>query len=229
MARATDDFDEGKPGAMRFLPWVIAALVALAAAYGIWMVANMTVGKPKPAPPSTTALLLPPPPPPPPPPEQEKPPEPTETKPVPTEAPTPAPAKADTPAPMTMNADAQAGADGGLAAGSGGGMGGSDATGTGNGAAGGISDSFYSANLRDALQSRIQADDRVNRQLFSADYLVWVDGRGKVTRAEIKRSSGDTKRDALLTAVLLAADGLDAPPASIRFPARITVRGRKSF
>ncbi|MGL4543054.1 MAG: TonB-dependent receptor [Polymorphobacter sp.] len=233
MARPTDtvgdDFDDGKPGALRHLPWIIAALLAFAAAYGLWVLSNQTVGKPKPAPPSTTALLLPPPPPPPPPPEQEKPPEPTETKPVPTEVPTPSPAKADAPAPVTMNAEAQAGADGGLASGSGGGMGGSGATGTGTGAAGGVSDNFYAANLRDALQARIQADDRVNRQLFSADFAVWVDGRGKITRADLKRSSGDSKRDALLGAVLLATDGLDPPPASIRFPARITVRGRKSF
>ena len=231
MADSIQQFDDGAPGALRHLPWLLAALVLLAAAFGLWRLTNSTVGKAKPEPPHTTALLLPPPPPPPPPPPKEQPPEPVETaKPVPVETPTPAPAKTDAPAPVSIDAAAEAGGDAfGLQAGSGGGMGGTGATGTGTGAAGGISDSFYGQNLRTALQQRIQDDDGVNRQVFAAEFAVWVDTRGKLTRAELLKTSGDAKRDKQLLAILLATDGLDAPPATIRFPARITVRGRKSL
>lgn len=228
-AAAFDD-DDGAP--RKTWLWLVIGVVALAlAGLGVWWVNGLTVGKDRKAPPTTTALLLPPPPPPPPPPPQEKPPEPVETtKPVPVETPTPTPAKAaDAPAAVAIDAAATgAGDDFGLKGGGPGGMGGAGATGTGTGAAGGISDSFYGQNLRNALQQRIQDADGINRQVFSADFAVWVDGGGRVTKAELLRSSGDAKRDQKLLALLQATNDLDAPPASIRFPARITVRGKKS-
>jgi outer membrane biosynthesis protein TonB len=223
-------FDDGQERNLTWL-WILLGVLALAAAgYGIWLLSNATIGKQKPAPPSTTALLLPPPPPPPPPPPQEKPPEPVETaKPVPVDVPTPSPAKAEAPAAVSINAEATGAAgDYGLTGGGPGGMGGVGSTGTGTGAAGGISDGFYRQNLRNALQQRIQDQDSVNRQVFSADFAVWVDSRGRVTKAEMLRTSGDAKRDERLLAILQSTTDLDAPPASIRFPARITVRGRKS-
>ena len=227
-ARAFDDGDTPN----RTWLWIVIGVALLAAAsFGLWTLSNQTVGKEKKAPPTTTALLLPPPPPPPPPPPQEKPPEPIETaKPVPVETPTPTPQKADTPAAVSIDsAPTGAGDSYGLQGGGPGGMGAVGSTGTGTGpAGGGVSDAFYGQNLRNALQQRIQDADSVNRQIFSADFSVWVDARGRVTRAELLRSSGDAKRDQRLVAILEAANDLDAPPASIRFPARITVRGRKS-
>ncbi len=223
-------FDDGHEPNRSWL-WIALGVMLLAAAgYGIWSLSNATVGKEKPAPPSTTALLLPPPPPPPPPPPEEKPPEPVETtQPVPVDNPTPTPAKADTPAAVAIDAAPTGAGDSfGLQGGGPGGMGGVGSTGSGTGAAGGVSDGFYGQNLRNALQQRIQDQDGVNRQVFSADFAVWVDARGHVTKAELLRSSGDAKRDQRLVAVLEATTDLDAPPASIRFPARITVRGRKS-
>lgn len=223
-------FDDGHEPNRTWL-WIVLGVLALAAAgYGIWSLSNATIGKQKPAPPSTTALLLPPPPPPPPPPPQEKPPEPVETtKPVPVEVPTPTPAKAEAPAAVSVDAAPTGAGDSfGLQGGGPGGLGGVGSTGTGTGAAGGISDGFYRQNLRNALQQRIQEQDSINRQVFSADIAVWVDGRGRVTKAEMLRSSGDAKRDERLLAILQSTNDLDAPPASIRFPARITVRGRKS-
>lgn len=229
-------FDDGRTRNRTWL-WVVLGLLALAAAgYGIWSLTNQTLGKAKKAPPSTTALLLPPPPPPPLPPPQEKPPEPTEViKPVPTEVPTPVPEKtpeADA-APAAVSIDAAptgAGDSFGLQGGGPGGMGGAGATGTGRGPAGGgvFSDGIYGRNLSSALQQRIQDEDAVNRQVFSAEFSVWVDARGRVTRAELVRSSGNAKRDEKLVAVLQSVADLDAPPASIRFPARVTVRGRRS-
>lgn len=226
-------FDDGKE-ANRTWVWIVLGLLALAAAgYGVWSLSNQTMGKAKKAPPTTTALLLPAPPPPTPPPPQEKPPEPTEViKPVPTEVPTPVPEKAPDAAPAAVSIDAAATGAGdsfGLQGGGPGGMGGVGATGTGRGPAGGVfSDGLYGRNLSSALQQRIQDEDAVNRQVFSAEFSVWVDARGRVTRAELIRSSGNAKRDEKLIAVLTSVADLDAPPASIRFPARITVRGRRS-
>uniref|UniRef100_UPI00286DDA4C TonB C-terminal domain-containing protein n=1 Tax=Sandarakinorhabdus sp. TaxID=1916663 RepID=UPI00286DDA4C len=149
---------------------------------------------------------------------------------VPVEQPTPTPAKAaEAPAAVAIDAAPTGAGDAfGLQGGGAGGMGGVGSTGTGTGAAGGVSDAFYGQNLRNALQERIQSQDSVNRQVFSADFAVWVDSIGKVAKAELLRSSGDAKRDQRLIAILLATNDLDAPPASIRFPARITVRGRKT-
>jgi hypothetical protein len=224
-------FDDGYSPNRKPL-WIGLGILLLAAAvYGIWSLSNATVGKDKKEPPTTQALLLPPPPPPPPPPPEEKPPEPEEVvKPVPVDVPTPTPEKpADSVAATTVDAAPTGAGDSyGLQGGGPGGMGGSGANGTGTGAAGGISDGFYGQNLRNALQQRIQDQDSVNRQIFSADFSVWVDGGGRVTRAELLRTSGDAKRDQKLLAILLATNDLDTPPASIRFPARITVRGRKS-
>jgi len=226
----TATFDDGHEPNRTWLWIVLGAALLAAVVYGIWSLSNATVGKEKPAPPTTTALLLPPPPLPPPPPPQEQPPEPVESaKAVPVDSPTPAPAKTDTPAAMAIDAAPTGAGDSfGLQGGGPGGMGGVGSNGTGTGAAGGISDAFYGQNLRNALQQRIQDQDAINRQVFSADFAVWVDGRGRVTKAELLRSSGDSKRDQRLVVILEATNDLDAPPASIRFPARITVRGRKS-
>jgi len=230
MAQSTA-FDEGHEPNRKWLWIVLGVVIAAALGYGIWTLATGTVGKERKEPPTTTALLLPPPPPPPPPPPREQPPEPVETtKPVPVETPTRTPAKAaEAPAAVSINAESTGAGDAfGLLGGGPGGMGGVGSTGTGTGAAGGITDGFYGQNLRNALQQRIQEQDSVNRQVFSAEFSVWVDSRGRVTKAELLRSSGDAKRDQKLLAVLEATNDLDPPPTTIRFPARITVRGRKS-
>lgn len=182
--------------------------------------------------PVISQLLPPPPPPPPPPPKpMEKLPEPSPDKATPTPSPEP---KAQAPAPMQMNAEAQAGATGGIAAGSGGGIGSPGGTGTcvgtncgiGNG---GISDGFYARTLSSALQARVQRDSKLSRMVFAADFAIWVNGSGAVTRADLVKSSGDSKRDAMLKALIEGANGLDAPPASFKFPRRITVKGRRSL
>lgn len=181
--------------------------------------------------PVISPLLPPPPPPPPPPPKpQEKPPEPTD-KPTPSPSPEPKP---QAPAPMQMNAEAQAGATGGLVSGTGGGIGSPGSSGTcvgpncgvGNG---GITDGFYARALSSALQARVQRDSKLSRMVFAADFAIWVNASGAVTRADLVKSSGDSKRDAMLKALIEGVSGLDAPPASFKFPRRITVKGRRSL
>ena len=231
MSRA-DAFDDGSTGGVRkALPWLLGALALIGLVWGIYAATQLTVGKEKKAPPTTTALLLPPPPVPPPPPPVEKPPEPTETlKPVPVETPTPTPQKADTPAAVSIDAASEAGGDAfGLQGGGPGGMGGVGSTGTGTGlAGGGVIDNFYGRNLARALQERVGDDKRLARQVFTADFNIWIDAQGRVTRAVLVRDSNDGKRDASLTALLETVRGLDPPPASLRFPQKITVRGQRS-
>lgn len=229
----TDAFAESA-GARRWL-WIAAGALALVAlGYGAWSLSNMTVGKERKAPPTTQALLLPPPPPPPPPPPQEAPPEPVEiAKPVPTEMPEPAPAKADeAPAAMAIDAAATGASDAyGLAGGGPGGMGAPGSTGTGTGPAGGgtVVDRFYRQGLSRELEARIQRDPRLRRQLFKAELQLWVDGRGKVSRAELVGTTGDAERDRQIVAILRQIDDLDPPPATITFPASVVVRGQKSL
>lgn len=231
MARS-DAFDDGSTGSVRkALPWIVGALALFGLIYGIYAMTQMTVGKEKKAPPTTTALLLPPPPPPPPPPPKEQPPEPVETtKPVPVETPTPTPQKADAPAAVSIDAASEAGGDAfGLQGGGPGGMGGVGSTGTGTGpVGGGIIDNFYGRNLARALQERVADDRRLARQVFTADFNIWIDGQGRVTRAVLVRDSNDGKRDDALKVLLETVRGLDPPPASLKFPQKITVRGQRS-
>jgi len=190
------------------------------------------------APSPTVVDMLPPPPPPPPPPPDpvEKPPEPTDA-PDPVPNPAPAPKSEAAPAPMTIAGPAQAGADSyGLQSGAGGGMGAPGSTGTCLGAncgkgvgSGAFSDGLYRRQLSAALQDRIERDNKLNRLVFSADFLISISSNGRVSSVSLARSSGNDGRDAQLKAALMSARDLDPPPASVRFPQKITVRGRRSL
>lgn len=227
---ATGTFEE--PQGNSLIRWGMIALAIIAALALVWYLYTAFTGvtgvKVDTPPPQSINMLPPPPPPPPPPPKpQEKPPEPTDTpKPVPEPAAAPKP---DAPAPMTMNADAQAGA-GTIASGTGGGMGSTGSTGTCViNCGGGIGDGFYARSLSSALQQRIQRDSKLSRMVFTADFAIWVSANGSVTRADMIRSSGDAKRDAQLKATLEGASGLTPPPATFKFPRRVTVSGRRSL
>lgn len=230
---ATFEEPKGNPA----LKWALIALAVLALVALVWFVYTSLNGvhgvQVKEETPVISPMLPPPPPPPPPPPKpQEKPPEPTE-KPTPAPQPSPTPDK-PAPAPMQMNAEAQAGATGGIASGTGGGMGTPGGTGTclkppcGAPGGGGLTDALYTRYLSTELQQRIQRENRVNRDLFTADVAIWIAG-GRITRVEILRGTGSDRRDAVLKEIMLGAVGLNAPPSSFKFPQKITVRGRKAI
>jgi hypothetical protein len=138
---------------------------------------------------------------------------------------------------MQIDSAAQAGTDSyGMSAGSGGGMGAPSSAGTCLGAkcgggtpSGGISDAFYGRYLSSALQERVERDGKVNRYVFTADFAIWITPGGSISKVQLVRGSGDDKRDQLLSSILNGVSGLNAPPASLKFPQRITVRGRKSL
>lgn len=181
--------------------------------------------------PATPMLVLPPPPPPPP--EPEKLPEPEPVKPEvvepepkpsePTEAPQddspPSPSQ-DMGDPVTIDGAAQAGTDAfGIAAGGGGGM-------TGGG--GGLGSRSYSAYVSSALQQAFVRDQRT-RQLAFDDIRIelWLDTEGRVTRVQLVGGSGNAKTDEAVLAMVRDFRADERPPASLRFPMRMSIKGRR--
>lgn len=238
MAEISQTFEEPKGNPLlRYALIAIGVLLLLGLAWYVWQsVSGVRAVYVEEQPPVISELLPPPPPPPPPPPKpQDTPPEPVD-KPTPAPTPSPTPDK-PAPAPMQIGGPAQAGGDSfGMQSGTGGGMGAPGSTGTcvgpncfGGGPVGGISDGFYARNLSNALQRRVERDRQLSRMVFTADFAIWVSPSGAVTRADLVRSSGDSKRDAMLKTIIENASGLDAPPASFKFPRRITVKGQRAL
>ncbi len=180
---------------------------------------------------SPPMLMLPPPPPPPPP--QEKPPEPTPEK-VKPEVVEPKPAdpveppKDDTPPSptkdlgdaVTINGDAQAGTDAfGIGAGSGGGM-------TGGG--GGLGSRSYSAWLASSLQQAFGRDQRTRTLAFDDVRIdLWLDAEGRATRVQLVRGTGSSTIDEAVLAMLRDFRAEEKPPASLRYPLAMSIRGRR--
>jgi TonB family protein len=206
------------------------ALVVLLIGLAIWRFSGDTAGERREAPPTPTVLLTPPPPPPPPPPTP-RPPEPD--KPVETPMPSPEPkpeAKSEAPKQLTINGPPQAGSDSfGVAAGSGGGrMVGGDPNGGDGTGGGGFAEGAYRRLLASALQAAIQSDDQASRLVFTAEVRVWIAPDGRITKVVIAKSSGDARTDRAVVAALMQAGQLDAPPAQLKFPALVALKGRRA-
>lgn len=233
-------FEERSP-VREALPYAIGLLLLAAMAWFVYSQLTAVRGiRVDNAPKSVLDVIpLPPPPPPPPPPPEpkEKPPEPTEQpQPSPAEAP-----KAPQPqaAPVTMAAPAEAGADSfALRAGTGGGNGAPSSTGTCLGtncgarpAGNGMTEGFYRQYLSSALEERVRGDDKLSRLVFSADLVLTVTGDGRVTGVRLlgARGRNDDETMRKLAALLGTVRGLNAPPPSMVFPQRITVRGRRGI
>jgi protein TonB len=210
-----------------WLPRAIGVAVLLGIVAMIWHLAGSKVGVRREAPRIATITPLPPPPPPP----KEKPPEPkkieeevkqTVDKPEPMK-PIEAPKTSnDVAKQVTINSDAQAGTDSfNIGAGSGGGMVGSGGgTGTGTGS--------YDQYLGYAIQQAVQRDDRVNHLVFDIRVDIWMDGDGRLSKAQLVGSTGDEKTDEALTEALRAMPRIDTPPpATAHFPLRVAIRGRR--
>jgi hypothetical protein len=210
----------------------LLALVLLAAL--LWYLLSDTASQKRKVA-ETPMLMLPPPPPPPP--EPEKPPEPTPEKvkpeliePKPTPVDSPEPPKDDAPPspsqdlgdPVTIDGPAQAGNDAfGIGAGRGGGM-------TGGGG-GGLGSGSYGRYVANALQQALARDPRT-RQLAFDDIQIdlWLDAAGKTTKVALVKGTGNAKSDeAVLTMLREMARIDESPPASARFPMRVSMRGRR--
>ncbi len=164
------------------------------------------------------ALLKQPPPPPPKPPE--KPPEPPKVKEdvkidQPKDDPKPADAKApdDKPAsdkPLGVDADGSAGSDGfGLAAN----RGGRDFLTTGGGGGG----AYYTGLLQRQFFEALSRNRKILKDEFRVVVKVWLGDDGRVQKADIVSSSGNTQVDDLIALTLLEMTPLkDVPPSSMR-------------
>jgi TonB family protein len=220
---------QGREKLARAARVAVPVLVVLAIGFAIWRFAGDTAGERREAPPVPTVLLTPPPPPPPPPP---KPPEPQKTVETPTPTPTPTPEapKSEAPKQLTINGPPQAGSDSfGVASGSGGGgMVGGDPNGGDGPGGGGFAEGAYRRLLASALQAAIQSDDQASRLIFTAEVRVWVAPDGRITKVLIAKSSGDARTDRTVVAAVMQAGQLDAPPAQLKFPALVALRGRRA-
>jgi hypothetical protein len=210
-----DEYREDWSARWRSLAIPVAILAIVVGA--IFYFLHDTAGVRREAPPLPVLTMLPPPPPPPP-----KPPEP-EKKIEEAQKPIDQPKQqqpVDAPRPITINGPAQAGTDAfNVGAGSGGGS---------MGSGGGFGEANYGRYLGSVLQQAIQNDERVNRQVFSADMAVWVDPTGRVTRAKVLKTSGDPKLDMDLVAALEGMPALDeSPPSTLLFPQRVRIDGRR--
>jgi len=224
-----DAFEPRRRPPRRWLGTAVAAAVFLGFVALVWHFASSTVGVRREAPRIATITPLPPPPPPP----KEKPPEPpkpeekikpVEDKPLdqpqkPVDAPKSTP---DVAKQVTMNTDAQAGSDSfNIGAGAGGGMVGSNG---GNGSGTGSYDQY----LGYAIQQAIQRNDKVNRLAFQVQANVWLDADGRLVRAELVTPSGNQATDDALIEALRAMPRIDvAPPSSLHFPLRVSIRGKR--
>jgi TonB family protein len=105
-------------------------------------------------------------------------------------------------------------------------------TGNGDGTGGGGGDfgaAAYGAYLRSTLQQAVAADDKVSHLFFATQVDIWINAAGVITRVSLAKSSGDGRTDAALIAALKGIGRLDeAPPAQLKFPARIALRGRRA-
>ncbi|MDC8757975.1 TonB C-terminal domain-containing protein [Janthinobacterium fluminis] len=177
-------------------------------------------------------LMLPPPPPPPP--EPEKLPEPTPEKAVP-EVAEPQPSPVERPAedsppspqqeagdPVTMDGAAQAGSDAfGIQAGRGGGM-------TGGGGGGGLGGATYGRYVANALQQAFARDPRTRQLAFNELRVdLWLDADGKTARVQLVQGTGNAQTDELVLAMVRDFRADERPPASLRFPARTSIKGRR--
>jgi protein TonB len=216
---STSQFDEESDGwSSRLRSLAVPGGILLVIAGTVLYFLHDTAGIRREAPPLPTLIATLPPPPPPPPPKQQ--PEP-EKKVVEQQKPVEQPKAADnSPKPVTINGPAQAGSDAfNVGAGSGGGDVGSGS---------GIGEASYTRYLGTALQQSIQNDDRVNHLVFTADMEVWVDPDGRITRAAVLKTSGDQNIDQNLLAVLESMPALDEPPpATLPFPQRVRIEGRR--
>ncbi|MGJ7524775.1 energy transducer TonB family protein [Variovorax sp. GB1P17] len=209
---------------------IVAALVAL-----VWHLLSDTASK-KRVVADAPMLMLPPPPPPPPEPEKLPEPEPEKIKPeVVEKEPKPVeplePPKDDAPPspskdlgdPVTMDSAGQAGNDAfGIQAGSGGGM-------SGTGAGGGLGSGSYARYVSSMLQQALSRDPRTRQLVFDDIQIdLWLGADGKTARVQLVRSTGTPESDEAVLAMVRALDRIDEkPPASLRFPMRVSMKGRR--
>lgn len=172
-------------------------------------------------------LVRPPPPPPPPPPEQ-KPPEPEVKDEVEVEQPAPTPEETaqteEAPAPLNVGEGAEGGID----------VGGSRGAPTLAGSGGGLRGNpwaWYDALLNEAINAAVQTalgrEEALKHKSYRVIVNVWLDANGKVTRAQLVDTTGDTRADDVLREALRNVRALrEGPPSDMPQPVKVRVTSR---
>jgi protein TonB len=224
-----DTFDNPFEQQAQKRPWLAygaGVLLLLLVALGIWRLANsqgVTVKKEEPV--SQLLAVTPPPPTPPPPKPQEVV---KQTVPVPTTQPQQVQPKAPAPAnnAVTENADAQTGTDAfNIGAGNGEGM-------NGGGGAGLFNPALFNAYIAGVVKSAVQKNDTLKNKSFRIAVDIWLSPQGKITRANLRSSTGSDTYDSALTALLMGLPPLEQPPPQqilARLPVQMTIDLRKSL
>ncbi|MCB1235820.1 MAG: TonB C-terminal domain-containing protein [Verrucomicrobiae bacterium] len=221
---------------------VVALAVLLLAAAGTtwWVTRGPSEKKKKPAAVSMVNIMppMPPPPPPPPPtpPKDEPEPEPVEQEEafVPETAPDmaePEPEAAPDPAPEALGTNIQGDGppDGfGLRAGGGNGtLGGKRIGGTGGRK--GSKFGWYAARVQNSVAGALRANKRTRTASMSIEVKIWADDIGRVTRAQLVSSTGDSGLDRVLRDEVLANVRLsEPPPDDMPMPINLRITARRS-
>lgn len=213
-------------GFKRHIPRIIGTLVVVAVGVlTIRFVRDFMDSPPAPQKKGPQQITLIAPPPPPPPPPQEKPPEPEVKEEVKLEDPEPVEdlpeeASDEPPAGENLGVDAEGGAGGdgfGLIGRKGGrGL-----------LSGGDPFVMYASRLQERIEDSLTGDADVRRKAYSVVARIWVDGRGRIERAELDGSTGDRDMDAALERSLNALPPLAAaPPPDMPQPIRLRISSR---
>ncbi|MEI7840395.1 MAG: energy transducer TonB [Methylococcaceae bacterium] len=216
---------------LRRLPVIIGVISAVVIGLGVYFLQGM-FEKPAQAKKQVQQItMIQPPPPPPPPPPVQKPPEPEpeqEKIPEPEKEPVPEPEPEEAPEPQSdqlgVDADGAAGGDGfGLV----GKKGGSSLLGGGTG---GSTILWYGGLVKRGLESGLQnaLEGAARESSYSVQINIWINASGRVERAELGGSSGNSEVDNEIRAALPKLHfTLDkAPPENMPQPLKIRVTSR---
>lgn len=236
-------FDEDDDdGIFKRHKWLLP-VIALVAIGGAGYAASQFKGGPSAPskPPERMMVISLPPPPPPPPPvkKPDPPPEPPkqkedmtkidkeEIKDKPPEA--PKPKDEPPPAALATGIKGGSGPDMGLAS-SGNGLGGGNGTiGGGNGGRGGSEFGRYAAQVQSRVADALRGNGRVRTASLTVEARIWVDANGRIERARLAGSSGDSALDREIADGVLSGLQLpSAPPAGMKMPITMRITARKN-
>jgi len=212
----------------------VTGILLLISVAGWYWWSNRAPDKPKPKPVSMVSIMpiLPPPPPPPPPPPKE--PEPVqepemkeetfEPEVAPDEAPPEPEAAAPDPIGTGISGDGPPDGFGLSNRGGGGSLGGIG----GIGGRGGSKYGNYAAKVQSAVTDAMKRNATTRSAVMSIEVKIWADQLGRVTRAQLGRSTGDATLDRALREEVLGNLRLsEPPPAEMPMPINLRLTARK--
>lgn len=211
------------------LPWVLLAVALIIGA--VWFVSRGSTPHAKPKAEGPVVDLLPPPPPPvtpPPPPPPVTPPPPEEEEmlaqePVPEDEPSPEEAAPEPPSDLDLG-PGSAGGTGPALGGGGGGKGtlGSNKRGSAS------KYGWYAAKVQSAIRQALSGNPSTRSAALSLQVKIWADTDGRITRAQLVGSSGNSSVDqSIKNQVLTGLQLPQAPPADMPMPIHLRITARK--